>query len=188
MNNDDNEVTRLLKMLGSGDQSAAGRLYELIYPHLQRLAQARRNAWSGDFTMTSSALISEAYLKLTGSGNQDWQNRVHFFRVASRAMHQILLNYRDGKKTEKRGGGIAPVEYRDDYAAIVESAEVIAALEEALQALDELDDRLVRVFECRRLGGLSIAETASQLGLSVSTVKRDSKFVESWLKNRMAEA
>jgi RNA polymerase sigma factor (TIGR02999 family) len=181
----DDSITKMLRLISAGDADASSELFEMVYPYLKKLARARRRAWSGDHTMSSTALISEAYLKLSASSNQDWKDRAHFFRVVSRAMRQILINYREKKDTQTRYPGTPLLELDADRVAVLESASDIAALEEALQSLETKDERLVRVFECRRLAGLSIAETAAALGMSVSTVKRDSKFVDTWLRNEI---
>lgn len=178
-------VTVLLDQMRNGNPSASNELYTAIYPHLKRLAGAQRHRWSGDHTMSSTALINEAYMKLANASNNDWKDRVHFFRVASRAMRQILQNYREKKNAGKRNGGVDADEFDDSRHAAIASAEYLVAIEDVLSELEQQDPRLVAVFECRRVAGLSISETAEKLKLSESTVKRDSKFIEAWIKDAL---
>ncbi|MEM6641142.1 MAG: ECF-type sigma factor [Pseudomonadota bacterium] len=182
------DVTLLLGKMREGDQAASNDLFNAIYPHLKRLAAAQRYRWSGDYTLSSTALINEAYMKLANANGDDWKDRVHFFRVASLAMRQILQNYRAKKTTGKRGSGMETEEYDDTRVAAVASAERMVRVQEILDELKSQDPRLVAVFECRRVGGLSISETAAELDLSESTVKRDSKFIEAWIKDALKES
>ncbi len=179
------KVTQLLDRSRNGDPVASNQLYEAIYPHLRRLAGAQRGRWSGDYTLSTTALINEAYMKLANTKSDNWQDRVHFFRVAARAMRQILQNYRGAKNADKRGAGTSAEQYDDALHAAIESAEHLAMIEEVLSELEKQNPRLVAVFECRRLAGLSITEPADTLGLSESTVKRDSKFIEAWIKDAL---
>lgn len=179
------EVTELLRRIQDGDESANNDLFTLVYPWLRKLARSRRARWSGDYTMSTTAILHEAYIKLTRSSSRNWKDRAHFFRVAARAIKQVLQRHREEKHTIKRGGGKIPEEFQDSQVAGMETAEDIAALEEALSALETQGERSVRVFECRRLAGLSVEQTAKELGISPMTVKRESRFIESWLRDQI---
>jgi RNA polymerase sigma factor (TIGR02999 family) len=123
-------------------------------------------------TLSTTALVHEAYLKLTASSHQTYQDRVHFFAVASRAMRQILVDYARRMSAVKRDGGRA-VTFDPDLLGDPGRAEELLALDEALEQLEALDERLARTVEMRFFGGLSVEEVADALGVSPRTVKRD---------------
>jgi RNA polymerase sigma factor (TIGR02999 family) len=169
---DAGEITGLLTALREGDRSALDRLFPLIYAELRERAHrqlARRRP--GD-TLSTTALVHEAYLKLTASAHQTYQDRVHFFAVASRAMRQILVDYARRTTAVKRGGGHA-ITLDPDKVAEPGRAEELLALDEALIQLERLDERLARTVELRFFGGLSVEEAADALAVSPRTVKRD---------------
>ena len=169
---DADDITGLLTALRNGDRSALDRLFPLIYADLRHRAHqqlARRRP--GD-TLSTTALVHEAYLKLTGSAHQTYQDRAHFFAVASRAMRQILVDYARHNAAAKRGGGHA-VRLEPDSVAAPARAEDLVVLDEALTQLERLDQRLASLVELRFFGGLSVEETAEALAVSPRTVKRD---------------
>jgi RNA polymerase sigma factor (TIGR02999 family) len=166
------EITGLLAALREGDRGALDRLFPLVYRELHDRAHrqlARRRP--GD-TLSTTALVHEAYLKLTDSAHQSYQDRVHFFAVASRAMRQILVDYARRTAAAKRGGGHA-VSLDPEAVADLGRAEELLALDEALTHLEKLDGRLARIVELRFFGGLSVEETSDALEISPRTVKRD---------------
>lgn len=166
------DITELLTALRDGDRTALDRLFPLVYAELHDRAHrqlARRRP--GD-TLSTTALVHEVYLKLTDSAHQSYQDRVHFFAVASRAMRQILVDYARRMTAAKRGGGLA-VSLDPDQLGNPGRAEELLALDEALARLEGLDERLARNVEMRFFGGLSVEETAEALGVSPRTVKRD---------------
>jgi RNA polymerase sigma factor (TIGR02999 family) len=166
------DITQLLTALRDGDRTALDRLFPLVYAELHDRAHrqlARRRP--GD-TLSTTALVHEAYLKLTDTAHQSYQDRVHFFAVASRAMRQILVDYARRMTAAKRGGGLA-VSLDPDQLGDPGRAEELIALDEALARLEALDERLARNVEMRFFGGLSVEETAEALGVSPRTVKRD---------------
>jgi len=175
------EVTSLLTAWGRGDENALNQLMPLVYNELHRMA---RRAWSGldqGNTLQPTALIHEAYLKLAGSENSSYQNRCHFFAVASTAMRQILVNHARSRHTGKRGSGQIALSIDDVQPAVHQEAAEVVALHEALERLQAIDARKSRVVEMRYFGGLSIEETAEALGVSVITVNRDWRLARTWL-------
>jgi RNA polymerase sigma factor (TIGR02999 family) len=179
------EVTSLLAAWSKGDQNALNELMPLVYNELHRMA---RRAWIGqnkDHTLQPTALLNEAYLKLAGAGNASFQNRCHFFAVASTAMRQILVNHALSRLAGKRGSGQIKVSLDDVQPAVHQEAAEVVALHEALGRLEMVDARKSRVVEMRYFGGLSIEETAQALGVSVITVNRDWRLARTWLMREM---
>jgi len=158
------------------------QLFELVYGELRRLARSRRRNWVGDYTLNTTALIHEAYLKLVGGGEAHWQNRSHFYGVAATAMRHILVNYAERARAEKRGGSEAErVELDEQQLVSPDSIEEVLAVHEALARLEKLSERQAKVVECRFFGGLEVTETAEALGVGTATVKRDWKVACAWL-------
>ena len=183
--NPQGEVTTLLAAWSSGDKSALDKMMPLVYAELHRIA---RRAWSQQphsNTLQPTALINEAYLKLANAENASFEDRCHFFAVASKAMRQILVNHAKAGLSEKRGGGMAHVSIEDVEPAVHREAGEIVALHEALDALHAVDPRKSMVVEMRYFGGLSIEETAEAMGVSVATVNRDWRLARSWLIREM---
>ena len=179
------EVTSLLAAWSKGDQSALNKMMPLVYTELHRIA---RHAWSQHHrsdTLQPTALINEAYVRLANVSNASFQDRCHFFAVASTAMRQILVNHAKSRLSGKRGGGRPNVSLDEVQPAVHQEAEEIVALHEALDALQAIDPRKSSVVEMRYFGGLTIEETAEALGVSIITVSRDWRLARSWLIRHM---
>lgn len=177
---DAQEITQLLNAAGEGDRTALDALFARVYDELHELAHRVRGRGAQE-TLGTTALVHEAYLKLVPSSFQDWQNREHFFRVAARAMRQVLLNAAKARRSQKRGGdGFAVTLEADALAAPVRPVELIA-LDEALERLAVLDTRSAEIVELRYFAGLSVEETAAVLRISTPTVKRSWRTARAWL-------
>jgi RNA polymerase sigma factor (TIGR02999 family) len=175
------EITERLRLARQGDRAALDEVFALVYEELHRLAHAQRRRWSGDDTLDTTALVHEAYLKLVGQEEPEWNDRGHFLAVAARAMRHLLVNYAERRRAAKRGGGV-PMVSIDDFNPVSESvADDVIALHEALDRLGRVSERQVGVVEFRFYAGLSIDETAHALGVSAATVKRDWKLASAWL-------
>jgi RNA polymerase sigma factor (TIGR02999 family) len=185
--NEAGTVTRLLSELDGGDAAALQAVFPLVYDELREIAHRHRRRWNGDTTLGTTALVNEAYLRLVNADKVGARTRVHFLRVASRAMRQILSNYSRDQHASKRGGETQPVSINSvDIDAVDHSAvEQIADLTEALDRLEKLDERLASVVECRFFGGLTVEETAEALAVSPATVKRDWLLARAWLFREM---
>jgi RNA polymerase sigma factor (TIGR02999 family) len=187
-------VSLLLERIRSGSQSAFHELVPLVYEELRGLAHAQRLHWRGDHTLNTGALVHEAYLKLSGTDEPDWESHAHFQSVAARAMRQILIDYSRSKRSVKRGGRLVRVSLEDlkvPGPAAEESNERVqklVALNEALERLERLDQRQGRIVECRFFGGMTISDTAAALGVSPATVKRDWAVAKAWLYQDMQQA
>jgi RNA polymerase sigma factor (TIGR02999 family) len=183
--NPQTQVTKLLTAWGKGDPSALNELVPLVYTELHRIA---RRVWSQhqqNQTLQPTALINEAYLKLASAEGVSYQDRSHFFAVASMAMRQILVNHARSHLSAKRGGGRPNVSLDDVQRAVDAEAQEILSLHEALEALQAVDPRKSRVVEMRYFGGLSIEETAEAMEVSIGTVNRDWRLARSWLIREM---
>ena len=184
-------ITGLLHAAEQGDRTAFDALLPLVYDELRLVARRQRRAWHGDFTLGTTALVHEAYLKLADQERPPTGSRAHFFAVASRAMRHILCNYARDRRRKKRGGGVAHVALepgRDAGAAIElsdDQSDTLAALDASLRALERIAERQARVVECRFFGGMSVEDTAVALGVSPRTVKRDWTFARAWLRREM---
>jgi RNA polymerase sigma factor (TIGR02999 family) len=181
-------VTLLLEQARAGDTGVMDDLLPLLYDELRRLARAQRRRLRPHETLNTTAIVHEAYLKLTGRDGASYQNRLHFFRVAARAMRDIVVDYARRKQAAKRGGGTPDLSLDAAPPLPDIDAKEVLALHEALDRLEALDDRQARVVELRYFVGLTIAETAEVLGCSPATVKRDWTVARSWLFREMSEA
>lgn len=179
-------VTGLLAEARNGDRSALDELFQAVYGELRRIAHGRRGAWRGNETLGTTALVHEAYLKLTRQSELPWRDRGQFFATASKAMRHILINYAEKRQAAKRGGAQEPVALDEGLVASDESAEELLALDQALDRLHELHPRQTRVVECRFFGGLDVTQTAEALDISPSTVKRDWALASAWLHDQLA--
>lgn len=169
-----------------GDQSALDELFQVVYSELRRIAHNRRSAWRGNETLGTTALVHEAYLKLTRQSELPWRDRRQFFATASKAMRHILINYAEKRQAAKRGGAQEPLALDEGLVASDESAEELLALDLALDRLHELHPRQTRVVECRFFGGLDVKQTAEALDVSPTTVKRDWALASAWLHDQLA--
>lgn len=181
-------ITVLLEAARRGENRATDDLFAAVYDELRKLARSNRRRWQGNHTINTTALIHEAYLKLSGQDKLDLQNRTHFYATASQAMRQILINYAERATAEKRGGKAADIPF-DDAVAISEStAEELLQLTEHLAPLEKDSPRRCRVVECRVFGGMGVNETATALGISPATVKRDWQIASAMLRRNMVQA
>jgi|SRR5436190_11308852 len=179
MSNDD--VTGWLVAWGKGDPTANSRLIEAVYADLRRVARRRLRAERGDHSLTPTALVHEAYVRLVDLRRLRWQNRVQFFAVAARVMRRVLVDHARGHAALKRGGAGWKVSL-SDHLAVTPPREVdLLDLEVALDKLGTIDPRLVDLVVMRFFGGLTIEETAQAVESSPATVKRDWIRARTWL-------
>jgi RNA polymerase sigma factor (TIGR02999 family) len=175
------DVTQLLVAWSRGDQAALDRLLPLVYDELRRVARRSMRFERSDHTLSASALVHEAYLHLVDQAGGPWQNRAQFFGIAAHLMRQILVQHARRHQAAKRGGGIHLEPFDEELAVSQPRGVDLVALEEALTGLEARDARKSRIVELRFYGGLSIDETASVLGVSARTVKREWRLAKAWL-------
>lgn len=184
-------VTGLLAACESGDRGALDELFSLVYEEMQSLARRQRRRWVGDHTLDTTALVHETYLKLVGRERLDVEGRAHFFALAAKAMRHILCDYARDQGARKRGGGLERVTLGDapgvsePAASSRAPSDALLALDEAMRRLERTRPRQSRVVECRFFGGLTVEETATALGISPRTVKRDWAVAQAWLHREM---
>jgi len=174
-------VTQLLLKWNKGDPAALDALIPLVYGELQRLARHYLQREEQGHTLSSTALVHEAYLRLVDQRDVTWQNRAHFFGVASQMMRRILVDHARKRSAAKRGGDKLTLALDEAVAASEPREFDLVALDEALLGLAKLDERQSRLVELRFFGGLSIEETSQVLGVSTPTVKRDWASARAWL-------
>ncbi|MDX1396651.1 MAG: ECF-type sigma factor [Gemmatimonadota bacterium] len=179
------DITQMLDAARAGDDEANEALFASVYPRLRQIARQRRRGWRGDDTMDTTALVHEAYLKISARPEAEYESRGHFFAVAATAMRQILINYAEKKSAQKRGGGAVPVTLRDSDIVADDAVDDILALNAALEKLQELSERQAGVVECLFFAGYGVAETAEALDVSPATVKRDWAAARAWLYREM---
>lgn len=181
------KITELLKAHSSGDEKALDELMPLVYDKMHDMAHYRMMGEQDDHTFNTTDLVHEAYLKLIQFNRIDWENRAHFFGIASQVMRNILVDYAVKKKAQKRGGDWQRVTLGEGNISSEVNLEDILSIHQALERLAEIDKRQVRVVECRFFGGLTIEETAKALGISTATVSRDWKMAKAWLNRELEE-
>ena len=182
---DSHQITLLLVEWSKGDEKALEQLMPLVYGELRRMARRYLRSQPLNHTFQTSELIHEAYLKLAKGNDQNWQNRAHFFGVASKAMRHILVDYARSKQSKKRDWQ-SRVSLSDETAVSVARPAALVALDDALNALELLDERKSRVVELRFFGGLTNDEIAEVLKVSAETIKRDWRFARTWLLRELA--
>jgi RNA polymerase sigma-70 factor (ECF subfamily) len=175
------DVTDLLVAWRDGDQEALARLIPLVHDELRRIAHAYLAGERSDHTLRTTALVNEAYLRLVNTSRVQWQDRAQFFAAAAGSMRRILVDYARRYHATKRGGGRGYLPLDEETALVGERADMLIALDEALDRLGAMNARLSRVVECRYFGGLSDEETAEVLGVTSRTVRRDWVKARGWL-------
>jgi RNA polymerase sigma-70 factor (ECF subfamily) len=180
MDNDNGQVTQLLKAMHAGDAQAAESLLPLVYAELHRLAKGYMRRERPDHTLQATALINEAYLKLVGE-DIDWNSRAHFIGLAANVMRRVLVDYARAHNAEQRGGGLQRVEMQDELAISAAQLDEVEHLDEALKKLEKENPRQARVVELRYFGGLSVEQIGALLGIAPRSVKRDWALARIWL-------
>ncbi len=184
--NTEESITQLLRRASAGDREAEHNLIERVYPDLHDMAK-RHFRWENPVhTLQPTALVNEVYMKLMGD-SADWKNRAHFFAVASRAMRQVLIDHARRAGSGKRGGGVPNIPLDEHIPANEHQCVDLLILDEALNSLEKINPRLVKVVVYRCFGDMTEAEIAEALGVSTRTVKRDWEFARAWLRDWLSK-
>lgn len=182
----DQDITEALVALRERDPDAMDRLVPLVYHQLRQIARRQLGAEPTGHTLSPTALVHEAWLRLADQTRTQWQDRAHFFAIAAQAMRRILIDYARRHRAARRGGspdGARPTRVPLDEVElpVAERAEALLALDEALDRLEQVDPRLAKVVECRFFAGLTEGETAAALAVSKRTVAREWTVAKGWL-------
>jgi RNA polymerase sigma-70 factor (ECF subfamily) len=178
-------LTGLLVEWRQGDNAALDKLTPLVYDELRRIAHRYVQRERNGHTLGTTALVNEAYLRLAGQEQTNWQNRSHFFAVTAQVMRHILIDHARRRHSAKHGADARRVSMAEAETMSQERAAELIALDEALDELAQLDWRKSRVVELRYFGGLGLEETACVLEVSMMTVRRDWRAAKAWLYRRM---
>ncbi len=182
----DNQVSQLLQAVETGDSGAAQRMLPLVYDELRKLAAARMAKEVPGQTLQATALVHEAYIRLMGDDAGKWENRGHYFAAASEAMRRILVERARAKHRQKRGGGkLQRVEMDEVQLAVETKPEILLAVNEALEQLEERDPIKAELVKLRYFVGMTIPEAAEAMGISEMTAKRYWNFARAWLFQRL---
>lgn len=183
----DANITLLLRAAALGDARDAERLMAAIYDDLKRLAASQLRGERPGHTLNPTALVHEAYMRLINQRNVDWNDRLHFFSIASRIIRRILTDHARERHALKRGGADRPVSLEGlDVAAPPQDLDLVA-LDEAMAELAALSERQARIVELRFFGGLSIPEIAVALSMGARSVDREWQIARAWLYHRLSE-
>lgn len=179
------EVTGLLQRWSGGDQSARDRLIPLVYQRLRELAHQRLGGAPEDNSLDTTGLVHEAYLRLVDARRVDVPDRAHFLALASEVMRNLLVDQARTRLAAKRGGGIAPLELHEAWWVSDENTERVTELDEALTRLTAFSPRQGQLLQHRYFAGLSLEESATALGVSLATVKRELRSARAWLAREL---
>jgi RNA polymerase sigma factor (TIGR02999 family) len=175
------DVTQLLKSWSHGNREALADLLPLVYDELRRLASSYMRFEAPGHTLQATALVHEAYMKLINQREVTWQSRSHFFGIAAQMIRRILVDHIRATRAQKRGSGFAALSLDEALGVSEKKNWEIIALDDALKTLAKVDPQQARIVELRFFAGLSIEETASIVGISPATVKRDWVTAKAWL-------
>lgn len=181
------DFTRLLAAWAEGEEGAQERLFELVYPELHRLAEAKLYAEPNQPSIQATELVNEAYLKLVEQSRVDWQSRAHFLALSATVIRRILLDRAKSRGRNKRGSGQRPLSLEHAEPLVPGRDVELVALDEALVDLARIRPGSARLVELRYFGGLSVEETATVLGLGTATVVRRWRFAKAWLAERLTD-
>jgi len=175
------DVTRILQAAQKGDPKAAEELLPLVYEELRRLAAAKMAQEAPGHTLQPTALVHEAWLRLTGGLNQHWDGRAHFFAASAEAMRRILIDRARRKRTPRHGGDLARVGVDELEIAAPSKDEELLAVSEALGKFEQRDKEKADFVKLRYFGGFTLEEAAETLGISVPTASRWWTYSRAWL-------
>jgi RNA polymerase sigma-70 factor (ECF subfamily) len=184
----DNDITAILQQWAAGDASALDQLMPLVYNDLRRLARSRLRNEGPDCTLQPTALVHEAFLRLTGQREPDMQTRGQFFHLAAKLMRRILIDHAKRRKAVKRGGDKEDLVLDEALASTPEKFEEWLAVDEALDQFASIDPFRARIVELRYFAGFSVEEVAELMRISATTARRDWAVARCWLQRRLEDS
>ena len=179
--NEVNDVTHILNAAAKSDARAANELLSLVYEELRRLAAAKMASETPGHTLQATALVHEAWLRLTNDERRKWNDRTHFFTAAAEAMRRILVDNVRRKRAERHGGSLERVEMPENACAVAGNDDQILAVNEALEKFAAQDQQKAELVKLRYFVGMTIEEAAEALGISSGTAKRHWAYARAWL-------
>lgn len=179
------DLTQALEAISRGEAPAANELLSLVYEELRRLAAVKMASESPGQTLQATALVHEAWLRLTSDQNRKWNNRTHFFAAAAEAMRRILVEAARRKRALRHGGKLEQVELPDIASGVAQNEDQILAVNEALEKFAALDQQKAELVKLRYFVGMTIEEAADALGISAPTAKRHWAYARAWLADQM---
>jgi RNA polymerase sigma factor (TIGR02999 family) len=193
------EITRLLQAWAGGDPSAIEALWPLVYEDLRQLARRQLARERSDHTLQRTALVNEVFIRLAGQNSAQWLNREQFLSLASKIMRRVLVDYARQRNAQRRGDGAAKISLHDTLASLeVDQAQAqaaftddevdVIAIDSALSKLEKLDAPQSQIVELRYFGGLTLEETATVVGISLASVKREWTMARAWLRRELVSA
>ncbi len=180
-------ITALLAEVRKGNKQAEEQLVPLVYGELHRLSRHYMRGERAGHTLQTSALLNEAYMRLAGQLEIDWKNRAHFFGTAANIMRRILVDHARTRDAQKRGGGAEKISLENAFVYTDAQSWQVVAVHEALNKLQQWDERQCRIVELRFFGGLDVEETAEAMSISPTTVKREFQMAKAWLYGELAK-
>jgi RNA polymerase sigma factor (TIGR02999 family) len=185
MDSEAGDITVLLRKWKAGDTEACDQLMPHVYPHLHEVAAAYLRRESGDHTLQPTALVNELYLRLLQQRKPDWDDRGHFYAFAATIMRRILTDHARATRADKRGAGLPHLPLCDEVPWINLNSADVMDLNRALEELDSVDPRKVRLVELRYFLGCTLSESAELLAISTATAERDLTLARTWLYSRL---
>lgn len=182
-----NEFTRILNEAHHGNSQASEALLPLVYDELRRVAAYKMSNELSGHTLQPTALVHEAWLRLVGSDQPDWENRTHFFGAAAEAMRRILVDHARRKQSQKRGAGVIREELDEASLVLTAPAEELLAVDEALDKLAEQDPQAAELVKLRYFVGMTMAEAASAMNLAKRTAEGIWAYAKAWLGRQIRE-
>ena len=180
------EITELLHRVHAGDEEAMNSLIPLVYSELKKLAASHLRRDNAEARLETTVLVHEAFLRLVGSRHPDYENRSHFYGIASRLMRQILVDMARARASQKRSGA-GEVQVAEIPDLSQQPNQSLLVMDDALTRLAQKDPLKVQLIEMRYFGGMTAEESAEVLSISVHVVRRELRLAQAWLRREMAE-
>lgn len=184
---DNHPITVLLHEWKDGNDEAMGKVMGMVYDQLKMMAHRYTIRERPDHTLNTTGLVHDAYLKILGQNNRGYENRSHFYAIASTCMRRVILEVVRSRNAAKRGSGAQKVPLEDHFLISDADADQILSINDALEKLNEFDPKLATITEYRYFGGMKMEEIAEALDCSLSTVKRDWRLAKMWLQSELSE-
>jgi RNA polymerase sigma factor (TIGR02999 family) len=182
------DITDALQQSAGSDKNTLDQLVPVVYAQLRTLARQRLRMAANERSLNTTGLVHEAYLRLVDTSAASFEDRDHFLAFASRVMRNVLVDHARKRVASKRGGGAALGELHEETWVTEVDSDRVTELDEALDRLEQLDERQARMVEQRYFGGLTLEEIAATMNLSLATVKRDLRSARAWLAAELSDA